>query len=398
MVYFLLSLRNRVGDTDGRRPGDVTLPVWSAGCGLAIDVAVTSPLLKGSVRLFNPCEEYAATQKHGKYDKGFEGVHYSFAAMVWETLGAINVEGEEVLRQIFSFAAKKLHREFSSFCGRAWAQFSCCLQRSVSQAILLRIGGQEFRQKPPKPVGLAGTKLVRASVPEPLSPPALPLLSSSCVSAPSAPLSLVAASLSCSQPQESDTTPVLSHVSGAQAPVPVVACGLVDVSDVTPPPAGSGGVFAIRGDSFCGYHCVGALGVLFQDPRALDSGFECSYDVLAVTRKRIFDAYSEWWVAKRVFYTTDAEMEVAEVAAHVESSQAFRDRVSGRKEGGLLAWACDLALYALKTDVLIVLVDAQRITPSTSSKWDEDKGCEELWFDPVVETKKKRLLFLCDGV
>ena len=46
-----------------------------------------------------------------------------------------------------------------------------------------------------------------------------------------------------------------------------------------------------------------------------------------------------------MFYTTDAEMEVAEVAVHVESSQAFRDRVSGRKEGGLLAWACDLVLY-----------------------------------------------------
>ena len=84
---------------------------------------MTSPL--GSVRLFNPCEEYVATQKHGKYDKDFEGVHYSFAAMVWETLGAINVEGEEVLRQILSFAAKRIHREFSSFCGRFWAQFSC---------------------------------------------------------------------------------------------------------------------------------------------------------------------------------------------------------------------------------------------------------------------------------
>ena len=131
-----------LGSTTGRRPGDVTLPIWSDGCGLAIDVAVTSPLQKASVRLFNPCEEYATTQKHGKYDKDFQGVHYSFVAMVWETLGAINVEGEEVLRQIFSFAAKRLHREFSSFCGRSWAQFSCCLQRSVSQAILLRIDGQ----------------------------------------------------------------------------------------------------------------------------------------------------------------------------------------------------------------------------------------------------------------
>ena len=54
--------------------------------------------------------------------------------MVFETLGAINVKGEEVLRQLFRFAA----------CGRAWARFSCNLQRSVSQAILMRIDGREF--------------------------------------------------------------------------------------------------------------------------------------------------------------------------------------------------------------------------------------------------------------
>ena len=65
--------------------------------------------------------------------------------MVFETLGAINVEGEEILRQLFRFAAKRLGREFTSFCGRSWARISCNLQRSVSQAILSRIDGQEFR-------------------------------------------------------------------------------------------------------------------------------------------------------------------------------------------------------------------------------------------------------------
>ena len=35
--------------------------------------------------------------------------------MVFETLGAINVEGEEILRQLFRFAAKRLGREFTSF-------------------------------------------------------------------------------------------------------------------------------------------------------------------------------------------------------------------------------------------------------------------------------------------
>ena len=75
----------------------------------------------------------------------FEGTDYFFGTMVFETLGAINVEGEEILKQLFRFAAKRLGREFTSYCGRAWARVSCNLQRSVSQAILTRIDGQEFR-------------------------------------------------------------------------------------------------------------------------------------------------------------------------------------------------------------------------------------------------------------
>jgi len=62
--------------------------------------------------------------------------------MVFETLGAVNDEGEEVLRQLFRFAAKHLGREFTSYCGRAWARVSCNPQ--VSQAILNRIDGREF--------------------------------------------------------------------------------------------------------------------------------------------------------------------------------------------------------------------------------------------------------------
>ena len=62
---------------------------WAEGKGLAIDVAVT-------------------TQKHGKYDASFEGPDYFFAAIIFETLGTINVEGEEVSKQLFRFAAKRL--------------------------------------------------------------------------------------------------------------------------------------------------------------------------------------------------------------------------------------------------------------------------------------------------
>ena len=74
----------------------------------------------------------------------FQNTDFIFSALVFETLGAINVEGEEVLRQLFHFVAKRTGREFTSYSGRPWARFSCNLQRSVSQAILTRIDGREF--------------------------------------------------------------------------------------------------------------------------------------------------------------------------------------------------------------------------------------------------------------
>jgi hypothetical protein len=191
----------------------------------------------------------------------------------------------------------------------------------------------------------------------------------------------------------------LSPVSLSQTPN-TLAVTAPSVSQTSAPDSSAlpvqavGGVYPIRGDGLCGYHCAAAIGALEQDARALDEGFDCSYDVLAVTRKRILDAYDEWWSAKRVFYASDAEMEAEEVSTHVDgSSQTFRDRVNGGDKGkkdGLMAWPCDLSLYALKSDVLVVLLDAQRVSASTSS--DETKVFEELWFDPVVESTKKRVV------
>ena len=66
-----LEKKGLLGATSGRRPGDIVLPRWNEDGGLAIDVAVTSPLTKSSNRLVNPCEEYAISQKHRKYDKDF---------------------------------------------------------------------------------------------------------------------------------------------------------------------------------------------------------------------------------------------------------------------------------------------------------------------------------------
>ena len=130
-----------LGPTSGRRPGDVTIPIWANGKGLVIDVAVTSPFTAAHVRLSSPCDDYAFTCQHKKYDASFEGLPYIFAAVVFETTGAISEEGQEVLRQLFRFAAKNLGHEFSSYCGRAWARFSCTLQRQVTQSILTRIDG-----------------------------------------------------------------------------------------------------------------------------------------------------------------------------------------------------------------------------------------------------------------
>ena len=82
-------------------------------------------------------------QKHGKYDADFKGTQYTFCAMIFETLEAVNVKGKK-FRQLFRSAAKRLGREFTSYCGRAWARVSCNLQRSVAQSILNRIDGREF--------------------------------------------------------------------------------------------------------------------------------------------------------------------------------------------------------------------------------------------------------------
>ena len=101
---------------------------------------------------------------------------------------------------MFSFAAKWRNREFSSFCGRAWAQFSCCLQRSVSQSILLRVDGQEFSRSPAvivrpvfnvrsAPVVAQGAALPRESA-APAALPAVVLLPAPVLPGPVSPVAL----------------------------------------------------------------------------------------------------------------------------------------------------------------------------------------------------------------
>ena len=123
-------------DPSSRRPGDVSIPIWRNGRGLAIDVAVINPLLHLGVE--HPCEEYATTHKHRKYDAGFIGSRYFFAPVVFETSGGVNAEGEQVVKQIFRFASARSGSRHSFYAGRAWARLSCCIQDSVAQAILNR--------------------------------------------------------------------------------------------------------------------------------------------------------------------------------------------------------------------------------------------------------------------
>ena len=113
-------------------------PLWRYGRGLAIDVAVICPTAASHIHQEHPCEVYAQNQKHDLYDAGFAGSNYDFAAMVFETSGALNSEGTDILKQIIRFASKRECVGNSWFAGRAWARVSCCIQTAVSQAILNR--------------------------------------------------------------------------------------------------------------------------------------------------------------------------------------------------------------------------------------------------------------------
>ena len=125
-------------DESKRRPGDVSFPHWTSHHGLAIDVAVICPVAASYVSLQEPCEFYAEAHKHKRYDASFKDSGYSFAAMVFETSGAVNNEGMDILRQVIRFAALRERAGNSSFAGRTWARISCCIQSSVAQAILNR--------------------------------------------------------------------------------------------------------------------------------------------------------------------------------------------------------------------------------------------------------------------
>ena len=117
--------------------------MWQFQSGrLAIDEAVVCPLAPSHLHEEEVGENYGVSHKHHKYDAGFGGSHYDLVAMVLETSGAVNQEGEDILKQIFRFASKRSPVSHSRFAGRAWARLSCCLQRAVAQMCLTRISAE----------------------------------------------------------------------------------------------------------------------------------------------------------------------------------------------------------------------------------------------------------------
>ena len=111
-----------LGPTDKscRRPGDVSFKNWSFNRGLAIDVAVICPVAVSNLSYDAPCEEYARKRKHKLYDPGFIGSDYDFVAMVFETSGAVNSEGMELLKQIIRFASRRSGVGHSAFSARGY--------------------------------------------------------------------------------------------------------------------------------------------------------------------------------------------------------------------------------------------------------------------------------------
>jgi len=146
----VLEKKGILGNAPGRRPGDVTIPLWeTSGRALALDIAVMSSVNASNLESKSPCESYAHNRKHAKYDKDFkECDSHIFGTLVWETCGAINSEGEAYLRQLMRFASVRQGREHSSYCGRMWSRISCILQREVAREIELRTKDQKYQYKP----------------------------------------------------------------------------------------------------------------------------------------------------------------------------------------------------------------------------------------------------------
>ena len=77
------------------------------------------------------------------------------------------------------------------------------------------------------------------------------------------------------------------------------------------------------------------------------------------------------------------------MGTRTSSNKCVSGQISGQEMWGSNT---DLALYALYTPVLVVVIRADLVTPSSSFTADDKVACSELWFDPLVEAVKTRVV------
>jgi len=128
------------GDQPGRRPGDVFIPCFRNGAPLAIDVAVTDPLLPQYLEVLSPAESYAENIKHKKYDSGFFGTGIDFCAAVVDSFGWWCSEGLEVLGEIARRGADRSLVERSCYISLCWQRLSVALQICNARMVGSRLG------------------------------------------------------------------------------------------------------------------------------------------------------------------------------------------------------------------------------------------------------------------
>jgi len=87
--FAILEKKGILGPTSGRRPGDVTVPLWKKGHRRGDH----EPLQRGEA-----LRSVRAQRKHGKYDRSFRGTNDAGDGDDW---------GQSILRQVFHFAAKR---------------------------------------------------------------------------------------------------------------------------------------------------------------------------------------------------------------------------------------------------------------------------------------------------
>jgi hypothetical protein len=109
-------------------------------------------------------------------------------------------------------------------------------------------------------------------------------------------------------------------------------------------------------------------------------------------RSVILRNYASWKSQKSEFYPSVDEFEAEEVAPHLnEEESVFIDRVSGKIMRRLEMHGSNVD-FALFTDILIVVISAELVTPVSTFEDDEKRACSELWFDPAVEVTKTRVV------